>query len=170
MKTEDIDHRIGMPDIDAEWTKFEQEVIDATPTRAGFRMSRAAAIIIVVLGVSFTTLASAYFLGVIPSWRVASQPEAVVSDTVRSVQCAPDTMAVFFFDNEEMLSIAETLGSYYDLVPQFKDEKAKHVRLYARIPKSDDVTEVTKLLNNFKKVKLSVREGHLIVESNSTNQ
>ena len=28
MKREDIDKRIGMPDVDAEWVKFEREVID----------------------------------------------------------------------------------------------------------------------------------------------
>jgi len=28
MKTEDIDKKIGMPDVDAEWAKFEHEVID----------------------------------------------------------------------------------------------------------------------------------------------
>ena len=29
MKTEDIDKKIGMPDVDAEWAKFEHDVIDA---------------------------------------------------------------------------------------------------------------------------------------------
>ena len=28
MKTEDIDKKIGMPDVDAEWAKFEREVVD----------------------------------------------------------------------------------------------------------------------------------------------
>ena len=28
MKTQDIDKKIGMPDVDAEWAKFEREVID----------------------------------------------------------------------------------------------------------------------------------------------
>ena len=28
MKTQDIDKKIGMPDVDAEWTKFKREVID----------------------------------------------------------------------------------------------------------------------------------------------
>ena len=32
MKTEDIDKRIGMPDVDAEWEKFEREVIDKETT------------------------------------------------------------------------------------------------------------------------------------------
>ena len=27
MKTEDIDKKIGMPDVDAEWARFEREVI-----------------------------------------------------------------------------------------------------------------------------------------------
>lgn len=30
MKREDIDKRIGMPDVDAEWAKFEREVIDTS--------------------------------------------------------------------------------------------------------------------------------------------
>ena len=31
MKTEDIDKRIGMPDVDAEWARFEQDVIGKEP-------------------------------------------------------------------------------------------------------------------------------------------
>ncbi|MBO7099271.1 MAG: TonB-dependent receptor plug domain-containing protein [Bacteroidaceae bacterium] len=33
MKTEDIDKKIGMPDVDAEWARFEQEVIGKEPKR-----------------------------------------------------------------------------------------------------------------------------------------
>ena len=32
MKTEDIDKKIGMPDVDAEWAKFEREVIGKEET------------------------------------------------------------------------------------------------------------------------------------------
>lgn len=32
MKTEDIDKKIGMPDVDAEWAKFEREVIEKEET------------------------------------------------------------------------------------------------------------------------------------------
>lgn len=51
MKTEDIDKRIGMPDVDAEWATFEREII-GKDTRAGKRfwlwsLSIAASIIIV---------------------------------------------------------------------------------------------------------------------------
>ena len=37
MKTEDIDKRIGMPDVDAEWACFEREVIDKD-TRTGKKL------------------------------------------------------------------------------------------------------------------------------------
>ena len=37
MKTEDIDKRIGMPDVDKEWARFEQEVI-GKETKAGKRL------------------------------------------------------------------------------------------------------------------------------------
>lgn len=165
MKTEDIDRRIGMPDIDAEWKKFEQEVICTSPARVGFHLSRAAAIVIVVLGVSLTALASAYLLRVAPARKAPQQTVVAVPDTVCSVEAEPDT--VFVFDNVEMESIARTLGDYYGLEPQFRDEKAKHVRLYARIAKSESIDEVTALLNNFRKVKMTVRDGHLIIESGS---
>ena len=34
MKTEDIDKKIGMPDVDEEWAKFEREVLsEETKTR-----------------------------------------------------------------------------------------------------------------------------------------
>ena len=36
MKTEDIDKKIGMPDVNDEWAKFESEVInkEATPQKS----------------------------------------------------------------------------------------------------------------------------------------
>ena len=50
MKTDDIDKRISMPDVDKEWARFEQEVIDKE-TRTGknlwlWSLSIAASIII----------------------------------------------------------------------------------------------------------------------------
>jgi hypothetical protein len=37
MKQEDIDKKIGMPDVDAEWAKFEREVINSnTASRKPF--------------------------------------------------------------------------------------------------------------------------------------
>lgn len=64
MKTEEIDKRIGMPDINAEWAKFEKEVMGAaqpTPKHTFFRSftTRAAAIAGIVFLLSCAAIASA---------------------------------------------------------------------------------------------------------------
>ena len=56
MKTEDIDKKIGMPDVDAEWARFEREVINkesAKPKRvaawaAGIGIAASIALMVVV--------------------------------------------------------------------------------------------------------------------------
>ena len=64
----------------------------------------------------------------------------------------------------EMQEIARTLGDYYGVKPVFRDEKLKTIRLYANISKEKSLDEVVELLGHFKKVKLSVSGGKLIIE------
>ena len=66
MKTEDIDKRIGMPDVDAEWTKFEREVIGNSPAggkpKAKQRSMwiKVAAAVVIALGFSGAIIAEVY--------------------------------------------------------------------------------------------------------------
>ena len=167
MKTEDIDRRIGMPDIDAEWAAFERNVIEGESRHHLRGPSRIAAIIALVLGVSLTALASVYYIRVVIPARRASTVAVPPStrDTIVLQTAQADTAAVFFFDNMEMQEIARTLGDYYGVKPVFRDEKLKTIRLYANISKEKSLDEVVALLNNFKKVKLSVSNGYLIIEN-----
>lgn len=77
MKTEEIDKRIGMPNINAEWAKFEKEVMGAakpTPKHTFFKSftTRAAAIAGIVFLLSCAAIASA----VIAIKNNDSQPQA----------------------------------------------------------------------------------------------
>ena len=162
-KSDDIDRRIGMPDIDVEWAEFEREVIDRAGTRRGsFRRIAAAAL---VLGLSLTTLASVYYVRVVrparqtPAAPAAARVESPAADTQPS-----DSLSEFIFDNVDMLAIAHTLGEHYGVEPVFRNEQAKDFRLYARIGKEKSLDEVVELLGHFKKVKLSVSGGKLIIE------
>ncbi len=58
MKTEDIYKKIGMPDVDKEWEKFEREVIDKNPVHHEAWWRKAAVIVGIVFGVTLATLAS----------------------------------------------------------------------------------------------------------------
>lgn len=168
MKEEEIDRRIGMPDIDAEWARFEREVMHQKPLRRDRRISRTAAIVALVLGVSLTALASAYiFRVVIPARHSSGLTTVHDEDSLKQSASDEDadTTAYFLFDNADMLTIACTLGEHYGVTPVFKDEEVKKVRLYARIEKEKSLEEVVRLLGNFKKVSLSVSDGRLLIAS-----
>ena len=174
-KEEEIDRLIKMPDIDAEWNRFEREVIGASnqhrlvPSRR-----RAAAIAALAIGLSLTALASAYLIHTILPARQYAVNHVEATDTNKQARSAltADTVAYFIFDNVAMASIAQELSDHYGVKPVFKDEQAKTIRLYASISKEKRLDEVVALLNNFKKVRLSVSDGKLIVESRlvETNQ
>ena len=174
MKTEDIDRKIGMPDIDMEWAKFEKEVIDASEEknkvetgkwRANTNWSRAAIFIGIIMSVSLIAFASIYFY---PTPKQETETKKEVAEQIVAVQHAEeiktDTLTinreVFKFDNIEMKTIAKKIGDYYGKQIVFENEEAKHVRLYIQIEKTKSIEEVVEFMNNFKKV-------HLTIEDNS---
>ncbi len=175
MKTEDIDRKIGMPDIDMEWAKFEKEVIEASEEKSKVESgkwkvnsmiwSRAAMITGIIMGVSLITLASIYLYST-PQEKNEPQEtgsEMVVTAPVQEI-IKTDTLTinreVFKFDNIEMKTIAKKIGDYYGKKIVFENEEAKHVRLYIQIEKSKSIEEIVEFMNNFKKV-------HLTIEDNS---
>ena len=174
MKTEDIDRKIGMPDIDMEWAKFEKEVIDASEEKSKMESgkwevnrnwSRAAMFIGIIMGVSLIALASIYFY---PTQKQETETKKDVAEQIAAVQhteeIKTDTLTinreVFKFDNIEMKTIAKKVGDYYGKQIVFENEEAKHVRLYIQIEKTKSIEEVVEFMNNFKKV-------HLTIEGNS---
>lgn len=174
MKTEDIDRKIGMPDIDMEWAKFEKEVIDSSEEKSkvesrkwkvNSNWSRAAMFIGIIMGVSLIALASIYFY---PTPKQETETKKDVAEQIATVQhteeIKTDTLTinreVFKFDNIEMKTIAKKVGDYYGKQIVFENEEAKHVRLYIQIEKTKSIEEVVEFMNNFKKV-------HLTIEGNS---
>ena len=58
MNIEDIDRKIGMPDVDREWEKFRREVIGHTPSRSREIWKKASAVVGIVFGVALAVMAS----------------------------------------------------------------------------------------------------------------
>ncbi len=174
MKTEDIDRKIGMPDIDMEWAKFEKEVIDASEEKSKMESgkwevnrnwSRAAMFIGIIMGISLIALASIYLYST-PQEKTEPQKSSSEMTVTAPVQeiIKTDTLTinreVFKFDNIEMKTIAKKVGDYYGKQIVFENEDAKHVRLYIQIEKTKRIEEVVEFMNNFKKI-------HLTIEGNS---
>ncbi len=176
MTNKDIDQKIGMPDIDKEWAKFEREVIDApysiTPRSSAWKSRAAAIVLICTVGVA--ALASTFFL------INRSQEDAAVSFQpavmeIAQVQAETDTTNVLgtyldeqqqklVFDNVEMEHIALCLKQYYGIETQFANEESKHIRLYVTLNCAKPIDEIVAYLNNLQVVQLRLEDNHLTIQ------
>lgn len=184
MKLEEIDQKIGMPDIDAEWAKFESEVIDSEAqtgqthpqTRAkhiGW-LSRAAAVIGIVCCLSVAAWATVYVVRTVkgnhnPQSTIAEPPASSTAKTKPLIaSVANDSITVddtaFKFDNIELQRIVSILCEYYGVEARYENEDAKYLRLYVRIDKTKSIDEVVEFLNHFDKVSMEVNEKQLIIK------
>lgn len=169
MKTEDIDSKIGMPDIDMEWAKFEAEVINNKPVTVKLPLfRRTAAAVTILIGLSCLAVASVWVgkqINTVTSENenTASTITATETKTYNSVE-AESAPEVFLFDNVEVLEIANTLGKYYGLEPVFENEEVKHVRMYLQIEKEKTIEQIVEMLNNFKKVNFRLDGKRLIIK------
>lgn len=176
MKTEDIDRKIGMPDVDAEWAAFEHKVIDASMLRRKWRivgMSRAAIVVAVVGCASLVAVASALLFTSVKFLQTAPTPtEMVAGGTAQSrhpdfSMIQTDTLSVdstaFRFDNVELRTIVSTLAGYYGVGTKCENEEASHVRLYILIDRKKSVEEVAAYLSQFEKVWVVFEDGKLII-------
>ncbi len=172
MKTEEIDRRIGMPDIDKEWAKFEEQAF--RPTRNVKLWNRAAAVIGVVFGLSAVAMASILLMEhTEPEKTIESSVETPVNPEKLSAVASQadiivtDSLTIdnetFRFDNVEMQTIAEALGEYYQVEPVFENDDARRLRLYVQIEKSKSIEQVVEFLNNFHKVQLRLEAGKLMI-------
>lgn len=178
MKPEDIDRMIGMPDIDAEWRRFERDVIDAPRLARTSRpwMGRAAAIALVCV-VSSLALAATWYLWHKPvatdAPTITSIPEQpaptedceLEPEEIELLACWDETAGMYVFDNQELQLIAEALSMMYPVEPVFVNEEARHIRLYFSIvPQERSIEEIVALLNTFHHVRLRLEDGKLLIE------
>lgn len=183
MKTEEIDKKIGMPDIEQEWRRFEREVIDAP--RIGVSQSRSsssprsmhrvAAIAVVMCIVGGLALAAVFYM--LPSAADKAQPRpiqtdveaqraelpALTVDADESLASWDETEQAYVFDNVEMQAIVGYLATAYNVEPVFVSNEARHVRLYVTIPATKSLDEIVSLLNNLQHVEMQLADGKLII-------
>lgn len=173
MKYEETDHKIGMPDIDKEWAKFEAEVIDNRrigqhPKRL---LSRAASIAL-LLTIGLVALASTYYI--IQTHEESSKnpvnETADVPIAAEAVEAGTGEQEFDMdseeqtFDNVELQEIVRYLQLRYNIQPHFANEEAKHIRLYVTIGREESLADVVALLNNFQMVQFRIEDDKLIVE------
>lgn len=169
MTMKDIDAKIGMPDVNAEWDKFAHEVIgqDQVPESLSVGMKRQgslwllrAASIALICGLAAVGYA---FYSIYSVQAVAQEADMTISE-VASLESAMEAEGnILMFDDVEMQSIAVALSEHYQIPVCYESEEAKHVRLYVSIDLNQSLDEVVDFLNNLQGVHLSVTDGTLLI-------
>ena len=173
MKHEEIDKKIGMPDIDREWTRFEAEVIGSQSIgQQPKRMLSRAAAIALLFALGLVAAASTFIIirtheeaAADKATTIGMQLEAEgIAENEAGITWNDDESRTQTFDNVELQDIASYLQHRYGIMPEFASEDVKHIRLYVTIDRNMQLTEVTDLLNNFQNVRLRTDGNRLIFE------
>lgn len=170
MRVEDIDSKIGMPDIDKEWARFEAEVINEKSVAAEIPLfRRIAAVATILISLSCIAVASVWVGKHFDNDTTKKEDTAPVitnekHDTYIAEESSDTSPEIFLFDNVEFQEIAITLGKYYGVEPVFENEKVKHVRMYIQIDKGESIEQIVDMLNHFRKVNVRLEGKKLIVK------
>ena len=183
MKREEIDKKIGMPDVDAEWKKFEQEHSTlftentpfATRQNVGLSLRKIAAILVAVLmltGFGYAAVRTSFFT---KGWDEPLSNSPKGEDCQASVaNTSPNTPplgevgrgldAFVLFQDARLDSILMQIDPYYKVESRFADEDLRQIRLLFKWQKQHSLDEVLLRLNGFERFQIRREENTLIVE------
>ena len=182
MKREEIDKKIGMPDVDAEWKKFEQEHSTlfaektpfATRQNVGLSLRKIAAILVAVLmltGFGYAAVRTSFFTKGWDEAPASPKGEDCQTSVANTNENTPplgevgrglDTFVLF--QDARLDSILMQIDAYYKVESRFADEDLRQIRLLFKWQKQHSLDEVLLRLNGFERFQIRREENTLIVE------
>ncbi len=181
MKNEEVDKKIGMPDVDAEWKRFRKEVIMApSNVHSGMSLHKIAAILVVALmltGLGYAAVRTSFFT---QGWNEDVEQATEETSTANANQNTPhlgevvkgagqlDSLVLF---NDVCLdSIMMHINQYYKVESRFADDNLRSVRLLFKWNRQHSLDEVLQRLNGFERFQIRREENNLIVEQPQAKQ
>ena len=86
--------------------------------------------------------------------------DAVVSANTQ----LPESDSIRTFENAELQQILGELADHYHLKVDYRNEQARHVRLYTKWNTAAPLSQMVERLNNFEKVSIRQSENQIIAE------
>lgn len=162
---------IPVPDVDAEWQRFEQEHLNAPVKNS--RWLKVAAIIAGVVMLSAFTYAAVQAVRHGTKDKPQEKTENVTTVSEESAESASrvavaDTIAVVeepvVFDNQPLGEMLEGIASRYGKQVEFRNEDARDLRFYFELHPGEELTSVVERLNMFERVSVSIEGNTIVVE------
>ena len=68
------------------------------------------------------------------------------------------------FENIELQQILQELSTHYHVGVEFRNEQARHIRLYTKWDPTAPLSQMIERLNNFEKVSIRLTNNQIIAE------
>lgn len=162
---------IPVPDVDAEWQRFEQELLNAPVKNR--RWLKVAAMIAGVIMLSAFTYAAVQAVRYRTKDKPHEKTENVATVSEESAESASrvtvaDTIAVVeepvVFDNQSLGQMLEGIASRYGMQVEFRNEEARDLRFYFELHPGEELSSVVERLNMFERVSVSIEGNTIVVE------
>ncbi len=162
---------IPVPDVDAEWQRFEQEHLNAPVKNR--RWLKVAAMIAGVVMLSAFTYAAVQAVRHGTKDKPQEKTENVTTVSEESAESASrvavaDTIAVVeepvVFDNQPLGQMLEGIASRYGKQVEFRNEDARDLRFYFELHPGEELKSVVERLNMFERVSVSIEGNTIVVE------
>ena len=162
---------ISVPDVDAEWQRFEQEHLNAPVKNR--RWLKVAAMIAGVVMLSAFTYAAVQAVRHGTKDKPQEKTDNVTTVSEESAESASriavaDTIAVVeepvVFDNQPLGQMLEGIASRYGKQVEFRNEEARDLRFYFELHPGEELSSVVERLNMFERVSVSIEGNTIVVE------
>ena len=129
------------------------------------RLWKIAAMFVGILLLSGLTFAAVHILRSREA-GVGSQDAVVSANTQHPSPNTPlpESDTIRTFENAELQQILGELADHYHLEVDYRNEQARHVRLYTKWNTAAPLSQMVERLNNFEKVSIRQSENHIIAE------
>lgn len=166
---EELQQLMDDPDIQAYYELMVQTeegfAQRKTKREKGLRLWKIAAMFIGIILLSGITYAAVHIIrGQEPEER--KQENVVVTKVQPAVanRQQSDSDSIRTFVNTELEQILSELADYYHVDVDFRNEQARHIRLYTKWDPTAPLSQMIDRLNNFERINIRQTEKHLIAE------
>lgn len=183
------DEEIHLPSMDEEWEKLKEKKLGNMETETKEKrlaktvtlwspMRKVAAIVavLVISGFTFAAIHLAYH-----SFQTSSSHDTnmakeeteskdsvrLVTTTVQKTSAVNDSVSTklpLLYEDMELQAILQPIAQHFNVQVVYKNEPAKHIRLYLQLTEQMSLDEIIELMNHFEKVNIQTEGNTLIVE------
>ena len=136
-----------------------------TKRNTGVRLWKIAAMFIGIILLSGITFAAVHIMRSQESGYSGQDTVAETNSQFSTPNSQPsESDTVRTFENAELQQILGELADHYHLEVDYRNEQARHIRLYTKWNTSAPLSQMVERLNNFEKVSIRQKNNHLIAE------